>query len=252
MDPKKVDAVLHWPIPKSIKALRGFLGLTGYYRKFVKDYGKIAKPLTDLLKKGAFNWSAAATESFNALKDALTHSPVLTLPDFKEPFSIECDACGTGIRAVLTQGKRPVAYFSKGLATSVLSKSVCEKELMALVLAIQHWRPYLLGRRFTVFTDQKSLKYLLEQRITTPNQQNWMAKLLGYDFDIVYKMGATNKAADALSRWHEEKELRVLSRPFWQDTQQIDVEVQADPVLKKIIEELQQDPDSPFLHYRKW
>src|ERR1044072_8789196 len=102
------------------------------------------------------------------------------------------------------QDKRPVAYFSKGLADSVLRKSVYEKELMALVLAIQHWRPYLLGRRFTVFTDQKSLKYLLEQRITIQNQQNWLSKLLGYDFDIVYKMGATNKAADALSRMYDE------------------------------------------------
>lgn len=89
-----------------------------------------------------------------------------------------------------------------------------EKELMALVLAIQHWRPYLLGQRFIVYTDQKSLRHLLEQRITTQNQQNWLAKLLGYEFDIVYKVGAANKVADALSRKGEEMELKAISRPY--------------------------------------
>jgi len=116
------------------------------------------------------------------LEQAVTTAPVLSMPDFLKKFSIECDASRKGVGAVLTQEKRPIAYFSKALADSTLTKSVYEKELMALVLAIQHWRPYLSGKKFSVFTDQKSPRYLLEQRITTQNQQNWLAKLLGYEF----------------------------------------------------------------------
>lgn len=120
---------------------------------------------------------------------------------------------------------------------------------MALVTAIQHWRPYLLGQRFMVHTDQRSLKYLLEQRITHQNQQNWMAKLLGYDFEILYKAGTTNRVADALSRrkegsGEEEKELRVVARSYWQDFQEVLKEVEEDEVLMKMIEDIQKDPNS--------
>jgi len=103
------------------------------------------------------------------LKEALTTTSVLSLPNFNKQFCIECDAFGKGIRAILSQEKKPIAFFSKALADMSLAKSIYEKEFMALILAIQHWRPYLIGRRFTVCIDQKSLKYLLEQRITTQN-----------------------------------------------------------------------------------
>ncbi|KOM49767.1 hypothetical protein LR48_Vigan08g059400 [Vigna angularis] len=249
MDEDKVRAVMEWDKPKTVKALRGFLGLTGYYRRFVKDYGKIARPLTDLLKKGQFAWTEQAEESMLRLKQAITTAPVLILPDFDQPFHIECDTSGRGIGAVLMQGKQPIAFFSKALSEGSLGKSIYEKELMALVLAIQHWRPYLLGQRFVVHTDQRSLKYLLEQRITTQNQQDWLAKLLGYDFEIVYKSGVTNKVADALSRKNEdelqeEKELSVIARPYWQDFREILEEVEADEELRKVIDDLKRDPNS--------
>ena len=178
------------------------------------------------------------------MEQAVTTAPVLSMPDFLKKFSIECDASRKGVGAVLTQEKRPIAYFSKALADSTLTKSIYEKELMTLVLAIQHWRPYLLGQKFTVFTDQKSLRYLLEQRITTQNQQNWLAKLLGYEFEIVYKVGASNRVADTLSRRDEDKELQGISRPFWPDITEIDEEVKKDLVLAKILEDLKIDPDS--------
>ena len=113
---------------------------------------------------------------------------------------IECDASGIGLGAILTQENRPVVYFSQALKGLALSLSTYEKEMLAIVKAIKLWCPYLLGKPFTVRTDQKSLKYLLEQRITTPTQTRWLLKLLGYDYEIEYKRGPENQGADYLSR----------------------------------------------------
>lgn len=126
----------------------------------------------------------------------MTSAPILALPNFLKPFEIEYDASGRGLGAVLMQEKRPIAFYSRALSAKTLAKFTYEKEIMALAISIQHWRPYLLGRTFTVFTDQKSLKHLLEQRITTPDQQNWLAKLMGYHFSIQYKPGRENRVAD--------------------------------------------------------
>jgi hypothetical protein len=199
-DPSKIEAMLNWAIPRTIKALRGFLGLTGYYRKFVKGYGGIAVPLTRLLRKDSFRWDDRAEEAFNLLKTTMSTPPVLGLPDFTKPFIIECDASGDGIGAVLMQTGQPLAYLSQGLKGKSLNLSTYEKELLALVMAIRKWRHYLLGHSFKVRTDQQALKYLLEQRIGTPAQQKWVSKLLGFDFTVEYKKGRENRAADALPR----------------------------------------------------
>ncbi|GJV84737.1 retrotransposon-related protein [Tanacetum coccineum] len=202
----------------SSQAVKGFLGLTGYYQKFINGYGKISRPLTELTKKDSFHWGPLTQSAFEELKQTMVNAPVLAFPNFSQPFEIECDALGSGIGAVLMQSKRPIAYFSKALSDMNLNKSAYEKEIMALVLVIQHWRPYLLGRNFTVFTNQKSLKHLLEQCITTMDQQNWIAKLMGYQFSICYKPGKENRAADALSRIYEGTELRtMISYPQWLD-----------------------------------
>jgi len=159
VDPAKIQAMLAWPRPSNIKALRGFLGLTGYYRKFIQHYGTIARPLTQLLKKDAFGWNEEASDSFDRLKEAMTKAPVLALPDFSKTFVIECDASGCGIGAVVMQDRRPIAYFSQALHGRNLKLSTYEKEMLALVTSIQRWRPYLLGQRFVVRTDHRSLKY---------------------------------------------------------------------------------------------
>ncbi|KAI4294825.1 hypothetical protein MLD38_040853 [Melastoma candidum] len=199
-DPNKIQAMVSWPEPKSVKELRGFLGLTGYYRKFIKDYGLISKPLTNLLKKNSFQWEDSAAAAFQQLKLAMSSAPVLALPNFAEEFVIETDASGTGMGAVLTQQGHPIAYISKAFSQKMQSSSTYEKELMAVVFAIEKWKPYLTGRHFTIKTDHFSLKYLLEQKITTAFQSKCLPKLLGLDYEVVYKKGKDNAAADALSR----------------------------------------------------
>ena len=129
----------------------------------------------------------------------MTSPLVLGLPDFTQPFVIECNASGIGIGAVLAQNNRPIAYFSEALKGTALTLSTYEEEMLAIVQSIKKWCPYLLGKPFTVCTDQKSLKYMLEQRITTPAQTRWPPKIMGYEYKIEYK-GIDNQAADSLSR----------------------------------------------------
>ncbi|KAJ3688355.1 hypothetical protein LUZ61_017519 [Rhynchospora tenuis] len=215
-DPKKIQSMVDWPVPKTIKELRGFLGLTGYYRKFVQRYGLISKPLTDLTKKNAFGWNSQAQLAFEKLKTAMTTAPVLALPDFTQQFTIETDASALGMGAVLMQNKRPIAYFSKSLGLKNQSLSTYEKELLALLSAVKKWRHYLLGAPFVIRTDQISLKHLLEQRVSTTLQHKGLCKLLGLDYVIEYKKGKDNTVADALSRVESQNwQLQSVPSDIW-------------------------------------
>jgi hypothetical protein len=205
MDADKVAAVQAWPLPKTVKALRGFLGLTSYYRKFVHGYGLIVAPLTALLKREAFRWTAEATAAFDALKTALTTAPVLQLPNFAERFVVDCDASGSGFGVVLHQDRGPIAFFSRPIAPQHAKLAAYERELIGLVKAVHHWRAYLWTSEFIVRTDHFSLKHLLDQRLSTIPQHTWVSKLFGYTFQIEYKPGRLNAAADALSRRDEDE-----------------------------------------------
>lgn len=156
-DPEKISSMTTWPRTKTLKQLRGFLGLTGYYRKYVKNYGQISGPLTKLLRKDGFVWSEDAEVAFNHLKRAMSTTPVLTLPDFFKPFVIETNASGQGIGAVLMQEGSPLSFLSKTLCPRNQSLSIYEREFLAVLMAIQKWKHYLQGRRFIIRTDQQSL-----------------------------------------------------------------------------------------------
>jgi hypothetical protein len=146
----------------------------------------------------------------------LTTAPVLQLLDFSQPFVVDCDASGSGFGAVLHQGDRPLAFFSRAIAPQHAKLAAYERELIGLVKAVRHWRPYLWGRSFRVRTDHYSLKYLLDQRLSTIPQHQWVSKLFAYDFSVEYRSGKNNAAADALSRrLMSEPSLHALSGPWF-------------------------------------
>jgi transposase InsO family protein/ribosomal protein L21E len=238
-DPEKIVDVQTWPVPKNLKELRGFLGLTGYYRKFIRSYGVISRPLTELLKKGVpFQWTPVTATAFQTLQSALAQAPVLAVPDFTQQFVIETDACKYGVGAVLMQNGHPVAYLSKALCPKNQTLSTYEKECMAILLAIDKWRSYLQHQEFLIRTDQKSLLHLAEQRLTTGIQHKAFVKLMGLTYKIQYKKGITNAAADALSRRQHTSEVLAISavEPTW--IQNLISGYDEDPATKKLWAEL--------------
>lgn len=204
-DPKKVSAVENFPTPKTRKNIKQFLGLAGYYRRFIENFSKIAKPLSDLTKQSvAFEWKQEQQEAFNKLKHALCSEPILQYPNFDEPFIITTDASGYAIGAILSQGKigsdLPIAYASRVLNDAETRYSPTERELLALVYAVKHFRPYVYGRKFTLVMDHKPLEWLNSVSDPTSRLMRWRLKLAEYDYQIKYKPGKRNKNADALSR----------------------------------------------------
>eukprot|EP00253_Pinus_taeda_P002663 PITA_02663 len=146
VDPGKIKAIKEWKIPTSIKHLREFLRLTGYYCKFVKNYWRIATPRTTLLKKDAFSWNPKAKKAFEHVKEAMCQAPVLATPDFTKTFIVECDASGNGIGAGLMQEERPIAFESHPIKGKYLHKAIYEKEMLEILHELKKWRPYLMGR----------------------------------------------------------------------------------------------------------
>jgi hypothetical protein len=185
--------------------LHSFLGLTGYYRKFVKHYGEIAMPLTTLLKKNAFTWSPTIDQSFQALKETMCTTPILALPDLRKTFVLECDASGKGIGTILMQDDRPLDFTSKNMSERHLRQSIYEKEMLTNLHAVDLWCSYLLGKLFQILTDHQILKYFLEQGLSCPKQLKWVTKLFGYDYEIIYKKGKDNVVVEALSRKYEDE-----------------------------------------------
>jgi len=201
VDPSKVEAVLNWERPKSVTEIRSFVGLAGFYRRFIEGFSRIAAPLTQLTRKDQpFAWTDKCEESFLKLKQKLTSAPVLVIPDTGKPFEVYCDASHQGLGCVLMQERRVVAYASRQLKNHEKNYPTHDLELAAVVFALKIWRHYLYGAQLQVFSDHKSLKYLFDQKELNMRQRRWMEFLKDFDFELLYHLGKANVVADALSR----------------------------------------------------
>jgi RNase H-like domain found in reverse transcriptase/Reverse transcriptase (RNA-dependent DNA polymerase)/Integrase zinc binding domain len=198
----KIQAIQEWPKPPSITDVRSFLDLAGFYRRFIKGFSSIAAPITKILKLKNFEWSESAQQAFEKLKQCLTQAPVLALSNFEKTFEVECDASKVGIGAVLSQEKKPVAFFSEKLAGAKTNYSVYDLELYDIVKALQHWQHYLLSYEFVLYTDHQALKFVQDQNKLSSRHAKWINSLQEYSFSIVHKAGASNKVTDALRRRH--------------------------------------------------
>jgi hypothetical protein len=201
VDPTKVSDVLKWELPQTVKEIKSFLGLAGYYRRFIEGVSKIAKPLTSLLEKDKeFKWTAACQASFEELKKRLTTAPVLVIPDLQKSFDIYCDASRLGLGCVLMQEGHVIAYASRQLRKHELNYPTHDLELVAIVHALKIWRHYVMGTKCQVYTDHKSLKYIFTQKDLNLRQHRWLELIKDYDLEIHYHPGKANLVADALSR----------------------------------------------------
>src|SRR5664279_2804666 len=201
MDQAKVSAVTDWESPKNVGDIRSFLGLAGYYRRFIENFSKIAKPMTELLKKEKrFDWNEDCEASFQELKQRLVSAPVLCLPDLQKDFQVYCDASRRGLGSVLMQEGRVVAYASRQLKNHEKNYPMHDLELASVVHALRTWRHYLMGKKCDIFTDHKSLKYIFTQKERNMRQRRWLELIKDYNLNLQYHPGKANVVADALSR----------------------------------------------------
>ena len=201
VDPANVESVTKWTPPRTVTQVRSFLGLAGYYRRFIENFSKIAKPMTQLLKKEEkFIWSAECNRSFEELKRRLVSAPVLILPDQTKDFQVYCDASRQGLGCVLMQDGKVVSYASRQLRPHEGNYPTHDLELAAVVHALKIWRHYLISNRCEVYTDHKSLKYIFTQPDLNLRQRRWLELIKDYDMGIHYHPGKANVVADALSR----------------------------------------------------
>jgi hypothetical protein len=201
VDPEKVKAVSEWKQPTSASEIRSFLGLAGYYRRLIEGFSKIARPMTELLRKDTkFVWSEACERSFQELKRRLTSAPVLVLPNNQKSFVVYCDASRQGLGCVLMQEGRVVAYALRQLRIHEQNYPTHDIELAAVVHSLKIWRHYLIGNKCEIYTDHKSLKYIFTQSDLNLRQRRWLELIKDYDLEIHYHPGKANVVADALSR----------------------------------------------------
>lgn len=205
-DPSKIEKIANYPIPKTIKQVRGFLGLASYYRRFIKNFAAIARPLHDQTKTTKqIPWTNKTTEAFNKLKELLTTSPVLARPDFNKPFILVTDASKLGLGCILTQlddngHEHPIVFASRSLRSSEYNYAATKLECLAVIWSVKLFRPYLLGQPFTIITDHSALKGLLDTKNPTGIIARWITVLAEYTFDIKYRPGRINESADFMSR----------------------------------------------------
>ncbi|KAL4017799.1 hypothetical protein IC575_021371 [Cucumis melo] len=236
VDPAKIEAVTSWTRPSTVSEVRSFLGLAGYYRRFVENFSRIATPLTQLTRKGApFVWSKACEDSFQNLKQKLVTAPVLTVPDGSGSFVIYSDAFKKGLGCVLMQHGKVVAYASRQLKSHEQNYHTHDLELAAVVFALKIWRHYLYGEKIQIFTDHKSLQYFFTQKELNMRQRRWLELVKDYDCEILYHPGKANVVADALSRKVSHSAALITRQaPLHQDLERAEIAVSVGAVTMQL------------------
>ncbi|GJZ42282.1 putative reverse transcriptase domain-containing protein [Tanacetum coccineum] len=210
VDLAKIESIKDWASPKTPTEIRPFLGLAGYYRRFIEGFSKIARSMTKLTQKGIkFDWGEKEENAFQLIKQKLCSAPILALPKGSEDFVVNCDASHKGLGAVLMQREKVITYASRQLKVYEKNYTNHDLELRSVVFALKIWIHYLYGTKCTVFTDHKSLQHILDQKELNMRQRRWLELLSDYDCDIRYHPGKANVVADALSRKERIEPLRV-------------------------------------------
>jgi hypothetical protein len=210
VDQAKVEAVMRWEGSRTAMEIQRFLGLAGYYRRFIQDFSKIATPLTALTQKNAkFIWVPNQERAFENLKQKLSSAPILALPDGSKDFVVYCDASVDGLGCVLMQRQSVIAYASRQLKKHEENYATHDLELDAVVFALKIWRHYLYGTQFVVYSDHKILKHIFDQKELNMQQCRWMEVLSDYEFELKYHPSKANVVTDALCRKERAKPLRV-------------------------------------------
>jgi hypothetical protein len=199
VDPNKVQEVMNWKPPTTVRQIRSFLGLAGYYRRLIPDFSQIEKPITEK-KEAKFVWGQKCEDAFHKLRQHLTTAPVLAQPDSSKPFDVYCDASSTGLGCVLMQDNQVIAYASRALRPHEQNYPTHDLELADVVHALKMWRYYLMGTHCNIFTDHKSLKYIFTQADLNMRQRRWLELIKDCDLEVHYHPGKANVVADALSR----------------------------------------------------
>ncbi|KAL4353224.1 hypothetical protein GQ457_06G017500 [Hibiscus cannabinus] len=205
VDKAKIEVISKLPPPTTVKGIRSFLGHAGFYRRFIEDFSKITKPLCSLLEQGSqFEFNEDSTKAFNLLKQKLVIAPIVEPPDWKLPFELMCDASDYAVGAVLGQRKgkifHPIYYASKTLNDAQVNYTTTEKEMLAVIFAIDKFRSYPIGTKVTVHTDHSAIKYLLSKKDAKPRLIRWILLLQEFDIEIIDRKGTENQVADHLSR----------------------------------------------------